>query len=131
MLTQAQTNRVAAMLNNMVDIPFITEEMEQPLFENAVSLIVGSLISVLPDQIRSMMEQYLNNPEEGIGEENVQEFSDNLLRTLNRKLDIPLLGEDQEASILEYFSDMMGKGMVKGATFDNVLDMAEASLGDQ
>jgi len=125
MLTQAQANRVAAMLNHVVDIPFLTEEMEQPLFENAVGLIVGNLASVLPEQLRTIIGKYLNTSEEGLEEENVPEFSDNLLRTLNKKLDIPLLGEEQEASILGYFSDILGKGMMKGETFDKVLDVAE------
>ncbi len=32
MLTKEQTDRVAAILNGMVDIPFLTEEMEKPIF---------------------------------------------------------------------------------------------------
>ncbi len=50
---------------------------------------------MLPEQIRTIMEKYLNTQDEGIEGENAGVFSENLVRTLNQKLNIPLLGEEE------------------------------------
>ena len=75
MLQTEEQKKVARIVNALIDIPLVPEEMEQTVFEHAVSVVDQALDNVLPAAFADL----LRNVEQGIDKDHAAEFSRRLV----------------------------------------------------
>lgn len=99
MLSTEQITSIASDLNEKVNIPFMGEGKEQSMIENALGLINEQLdvvVGALPDSAKEVWEKI----QDGVSEEEAADLKTQLVTGLNEKVNIPFLGEGQEADML-------------------------------
>lgn len=99
MLSEEQISSVAASLNERINIPMLSEDREQQMLEQAVSMMneqLGAVTESLPEEAKEI----LGRIQDGISEEDAATLKESLVPSLNERVDIPFLGEDQEADML-------------------------------
>lgn len=99
MLNEEQISSIAATLNEKINIPLMSEEKEQSMLEQAVGMINEQLSAVtgnLPESVQDILSRLAD----GISEEEAAELKEALVPALNEKVDIPFIGEEQEADML-------------------------------
>ena len=83
---------IAAQLNAEFDIPAIPENVEQVWLE----WIVGKIAQVLPPELITL----LTDAADGLTDEEITEHTETLTKLANQIIDIPLLTESIEASLI-------------------------------
>lgn len=99
MLSEEQILSVAASLNGRINIPMLSEDKEQQMLEQAVGMMneqLGAVTEGLPEEANEI----LGRIQDGISEEDAATLKESLVPALNERVDIPFLGEDQEADML-------------------------------
>ena len=79
----------ATMLNEMIDVPFVSEEDEQVVALKLAKSIHSAFETLVPEGMRELLAQN-SSPEE------LQEARLNLIKRLNEMIDIPLMSEMEE-----------------------------------
>jgi hypothetical protein len=120
LMSQEEQKKIAAIVNALIDIPLVPEDMEQTIFEHAVTLVDQALQDVLP----AAFSELLRNAETGIDKDHARQFSDRLVVAVNNRIDLPYLNEDQEYRLLQTVIDPVVKGMVSGKKLDDLLPPA-------
>jgi hypothetical protein len=126
LLNQSERKKMAKLVNAMLDIPLVPEELEQTIFEHAV----GAIDQALEDTLPAVLAELIHNSQNGIDKDHAVVFADRLVESINRKIDLPYLDEDQEAKLLRIVIDPLVKAMTNGRRLDDLLpemaDVAEA-----
>ncbi len=117
LLTDEERKKVAKIVNALVDIPLVPEALEETMFEHAVGMIDEAVEDTLP----SVFTELLRNGENGINKNHAQDFANRLIESINKKIDLPYLDEEQEQRLLRIIIDPMVKGMVEGRKLDDLL----------
>ncbi|TAE00434.1 MAG: hypothetical protein EAZ97_05880 [Bacteroidetes bacterium] len=114
MFTEQQVNQYAEEFNKKFDLPFISEEMELSILKNVLGQAVKFLTpEALSAAFKGVVPSAPSVPPlpgaganplsiEGIALAGVKA---NLVKTLNEKIDLPILNEEQEAKLLSSISD--------------------------
>ena len=105
LMSQEEQKKIAAIVNALIDIPLVPEDMEQTIFEHAVTLVDQALQDVLP----AAFSELLRNAETGIDKDHARQFSERLVVAVNKKIDMPYLNEDQEYRLLQTVIDPIAK----------------------
>jgi len=121
LMDQQEQQRIAKIVNALIDIPLVDEELEQTIFEHAVGLVDRALEDVLP----AAFGELLHNAEKGIDKDQARQFSNRLVEAVNRRVDLPYLNEEQEYRLLQTVVDPLVKGMLTGKTLDDLLPAGE------
>lgn len=126
LLNQSERKKVAKLVNAMLDIPLVPEDLEQTIFEHAVGVIDQALEDTLP----AALAELIHNSQNGIDKDHAMVFADRLVESINQKIDLPYLDEDQEAKLLRIVIDPLVKAMTNGRRLDDLLpevaDIVEA-----
>jgi len=117
LITKEEQKKFAALANTFIDIPWISEEMEQPIFEHAIGLLEGVLQDALPD----VFQELTRSAEKGIDPSQVPALTERLVATANAKVDLPYLNEQQEAQLFSVVINPLVKAMATGRTLSDVL----------
>ncbi len=117
LMSQEEQQRIAKIVNALIDIPLVGEELEQTIFEHAVGIVDRALEDVLPVAFGELMR----NADKGIDKDHARKFSERLVEAVNMRIDLPYLDEDQEYRLLQTVIDPLGKGMLTGKTLDDLL----------
>jgi hypothetical protein len=125
LLEAVEKKRIAALLNARIDIPWVPESLEGPIFEHAVGLVDTALEGVLPDAFGVLMR----DGSQGIDEAKARAFGDRLLQAVNKKIDLPYFDEAQEADLIKMVIEPLVQSMIDGESIDNVLTKAKARVG--
>lgn len=125
LLSKEEQKQFATLVNSIIDIPLVPEEMEQQIFEHAISVIDVALQDTLPTIFHGLMRE----AEKGIDKAHANEFADRLVETTNSKFDLPYLSEAQEAQILRLVIDPLVKAMTDGKTLQSLLPAAQSAVG--
>ena len=88
---------LATKLNDMFDIPFISDEKEQAAAEALVNTCYETLEKVIPSNVLDMLET--SSPEE------LSSVRQNLISRLNRMINIPFISEVQEEEVIRFIVD--------------------------
>jgi hypothetical protein len=88
---------LATQLNDMFDIPFVSEKKEQLAAEKLVNLCYGIFETVIPPPVLDILET--SDPEE------LREVRNNLITRLNEKIDVPFASEKKEEETLRFIVD--------------------------
>lgn len=117
LLNQEERKKMAKIVNALVDIPLVPEDLEQTIFEHAV----GAIDVALEDTLPSVFAELLHNTQNGIDKDHAVVFADRLVESVNQKIDLPYLTEDQEAKILRIVIDPLVKAMINGRRLEDLL----------
>ena len=117
LITKEEQKKFAALANALIDIPWISEDMEQPIFEHAIGLLEGVLKDALPD----IFQELTRSAEKGIDPSQVPELTERLVAIANTKVDLPYLNEQQEAQLFHVVINPLVKSMAKGRSLSDVL----------
>ena len=91
-LTEADVKDLATQLNAHIDVPFIPEVAEQVWIE----FILGKAVGVVPAELVI----FLIDASDGLTEDEVRHYEDLITTTVNTIIDIPLVSENMEESII-------------------------------
>ena len=125
LLSDEERKQFATLVNAVIDLPLVSEEMEQTIFEHAIGMIDGALEEVLPTIFHGLMRQV----EQGIDKDHAKDFANRLVESVNQKVDLPYLNEEQEAQLLRIVINPLVKAMTDGKTLQSVLPALQATGG--
>ncbi len=117
LLNQSERKKIAKLVNAMLDIPLVPESLEQTIFEHAVGIVDVALEDTLP----AVFAELLHNAQNGIDKDHATVFADRLVVSINQKIDLPYLDENQEAKLLRIVIDPLVKAMTNGRRLDDLL----------
>lgn len=121
LLNQQERKQLAQIVNALVDIPLIPEELEQTVFEHAV----GAIDVALEDTLPAVLAELIHNAQNGIDKDHAVIFANRLVESINQKIDLPYLSEDQEAKILRIVIDPLVKAMTNGRRLEDILPLLQ------
>lgn len=101
----------ATKLNDMIDIPFVTDEKEQKMAQHIVDTASNLFDTLVPEEVREMLQT--SSPSE------LREVRKNLILRLNEMIDIPFKSEAEEEQYIENVVDFLLRryGLEKGTKF--------------
>ena len=101
----------ATKLNDMIDIPFVTDEKEQKMAQHIVDTASNLFDTLVPEEVREMLQT--SSPSE------LREVRKNLILRLNEMIDIPFKSEEEEEQYIENVVDFLLRryGLEKGTKF--------------
>lgn len=117
LLNQEERKKLAKIVNALIDIPLVPEDLEQTIFEHAVGMIDVALEDTLP----AVFAELIHNSQNGIDKDHAIAFADRLVESINQKIDLPYLNEDQEAKLLRIVIDPLVKAMTNGRRLEDLL----------
>ena len=119
MFKPVQKEKIVALVNSSIDIPVLPESLEGSIFRKAVDLIDEALDTFLPEEIKELAESV----KDGIDRDNAKDVVDNLTRFINKKVDIPILNEEQEGKLISIVVDLVVKSLTKSRTLNSLLEV--------
>ena len=125
LLTDEERKQFATLVNAVIDLPLVSEELEQTIFEHAIAMIDAALEETLPVIFHSLMRQV----EQGIDKDHAKDFIERLVVSVNQKVDLPYLNEEQEAQLLRIVISPLVKAMTDGKTLQSVLPALQTAGG--
>jgi hypothetical protein len=117
MLLMDEQKKIASLINAIIDIPLVSEEMEQVIFEHAVAIIDAALDDILPEVFGGL----LRDAGKGIDKDHAREFARRLTEAVNKRVNLPYLNEEQEARMIQTVIDPLVKAMIDGRRLEEVL----------
>lgn len=127
LLKVEERKKIARLLNTRINIPWVPENMEGPIFEHGVNLVDHALEDVLPDAFGVL----LRDGSQGIDKAQARAFGERLLHAINKKIDLPYLDEVQEAEFIKMVISPLVEAMADGESIDNVLVGVKERVGDR
>ena len=79
MLLVEEQKKIATLINAIIDIPLVSEEMEQIIFEHAVAIIDAALDDILPEIFAGL----LRDSDKGIDKDHARDFAQRLAQAVN------------------------------------------------
>jgi len=120
LMSSEEQKKIAKIVNALIDIPLVSEDLEDVIFLHAVGIIDKALEDVLPVAFGEL----LRNAEKGIDKDHARQFGDRLVVAVNKKVDLPYLNEEQEQRLLQTVIDPLVKAMISGKKLDDLLPAA-------
>jgi len=117
MLLVEEQKKVATLINAIIDIPLVSEEMEQIIFEHAVAIIDAALDDILPEIFAGL----LRDSDKGIDKDHARDFAQRLAQAVNKRINLPYLNEEQEGRLIQTVIDPIVKAMIGGRRLDDIL----------
>lgn len=118
MLTNEQVDFIANKINEKINLPILGEKAEFFILKKAVI----KLNDVLKDEIPEEYFEFLDDTAKGFdpGQEvHIQEVKNNVVEFVNKKVDIPLVGENMEKEIFTVAIDVLLDAMTKQKKLGN------------
>ena len=117
MLLVEEQKKIATLINAIIDIPLVSEEMEQIIFEHAVAIIDAALDDILPEIFAGL----LRDSDKGIDKDHARDFAQRLAQAVNKRINLPYLNEEQEGRLIQTVIDPIVKAMIGGRRLDDIL----------
>ena len=114
-LNEEQIKFVTTKLNENIDIPVLGEKAEQAILGWAVKKVLKVLDEALPPEF----VEFLTTTAEGFepGSEDVLEgVKDNIVKYINQKVNLPIIGERAEKRLFDLLVDIIFDAMQKEKT---------------
>lgn len=119
MLTDRQITGIAGMINSHIDIPLVPESFEQNLIEKAIAMVDEQLEALLPGDVKAFLGEL--KPGDGLDRAHCGAFIERLVAALNKRMDIPFMGEKQEEKLIRTVVELLVKTMSNVKSLDNIL----------
>lgn len=117
MLTTEQIESIVVKINAKINLPILGEKAEAFVFKMAVKQILKFLENNLPEE----WMQLINDATDGLTPQEVDNIVEKLVRYMNAKIDIPLLGEDVEATLFDMVVRLIIEAMTKNKNLESLL----------
>jgi hypothetical protein len=117
MLIIEEQKKIATLINAIIDIPLVSEDMEQIIFEHAVAIIDAALDDILPEVFAGL----LRSSDKGIDKDHARDFAQRLAEAVNKRVNLPYLNEEQEGRLIQTVIDPIVKAMISGRRLDDIL----------
>lgn len=118
MLSQAQIDYIADKLNEKINIPIIGEKFEKKLIVKGLEKVDKELDEHLPPEWSELLDDVSDGIEPG-SPADLQSIKDNLVSFLNKKINIPIIGEKAEEKLLSAAIDLIFDALQKGKKLQN------------
>lgn len=116
-LNETQTNAIVTKLNREINLPILGEKAEQAILTMAINKVLG----VLEDNLPPEFIEFLTTTGEGFepGSENALEgVKDNMVKFINARVNLPIIGERAEKRLFDMIVDMLFDAMKKDKQLD-------------
>ncbi len=113
MLSEAQIKVVATKINKKIDIPVIGEKFEQRIIVFALEKVDKELDELLPPDLAQLLDDVSDGIEPG-SPADFEQIKSNIVIYLNKKVDIPILGEKGEQQLFTLAIDIIFDALRKG-----------------
>jgi hypothetical protein len=123
MLIIEEQKKIATLVNAIIDIPLVSEDMEQIIFEHAVAIIDAALDDILPEAFAGL----LRSSDKGIDKDHARDFATRLAEAVNKRVNLPYLNEEQEGRLIQTVIDPIVKAMISGRRLDDILPLYSQS----
>lgn len=112
MLSNEQVIYIAEKINEKVNLPILGEKAEFAIIKKAVEKVLKVLDNEIPEEYLDFLEDTSEgfDPEQGA---NIQLLKNNIVEFVNKKVDIPLLGENTEKKVFTAGVDVLFDAMTK------------------
>lgn len=113
MLSNVQVNFLAEKINEKVNLPILGEKAEFALIKKAIYKVLDALDDEIPEEFLDFLEDTAQgfDPENGT---NIEQVKNNVVTFINKKVDLPIIGEKTEKKIFETLVDVLLDAMTKG-----------------
>ncbi|MEX0965881.1 MAG: hypothetical protein WD077_01475 [Bacteroidia bacterium] len=112
MLTEEQIQWIVEKLNVKINLPVIGEKLEARILDFAVRKVMDLLEKELPKELLAALQDSAEGFEPG-READFTALKNNLTRFINKKINIPLLGEEKEEEIFSQLVEILIEAMKK------------------
>ena len=109
-LTTSEVTKMASVVNEIVNIPVLTEGREQIVIEKIIKTIDNCLYELLPDEIYDTIHM----TSDGVTPEEAEIIKNRISRIVNEQVSIPFISEEDEGKIIKKFLDLIGLALQKG-----------------
>lgn len=113
MLSEAQINYIADKLNQKINIPIVGEKFEKKLIVKGLEKVNAELEDHLPPEWAQLLDDVSDGIEPG-SPADLASIKKNLVDFLNKKINIPIIGENAEAKLLSMAIDIIFDALQKG-----------------
>ena len=118
--TPHQVQKIAGLINALVDMEYWTEEEEQMIFEHAVKMVLEAIETMLPNPILLLV---INSDEcDGLDDESAETLRNRLVEYCKWKLKLPFLDEMDEVRVITAVCAVIVESLKKGNSFKNVVE---------
>ena len=107
---------IAAYIDKRINIPIMGDAKERRTFEWIVDKICDLIEGMLPDSVMDLMDS-----DSGIVAELADDLIDNIVRKINKRIDLPLFNEKQEERIIRKVVELIVRALMPGKTLTTVL----------
>ena len=118
--TPQQVEKIAGLINALVDMEYWTEEEEQLIFEHAVKLVLEAIELMLPRPILMLVIQ--SDEFDGLDEDSAEILRSRLVEYCKWKLKLPFLDETDEIRVITAVCAVIVESLKKGNSFKNVVE---------
>jgi len=118
--TPHQVQKIAGLVNALVDMDYWTEEEEQYIFEHAVRLVLEAIETILPPPMLRLMIH--SDDCDGLGEEQADTLRNRLVEYCKWKLQLPFLDNMDEVRVITAVCAVLVESLKKGNSFENVVE---------
>jgi len=120
--------KIAVVINELVDLDSWTEEQEQELFESSVSKVIEEVASALPPPFFDM----LHNDHGCLEKETAADLTANLIKMCVSRLDFPFLDEQDKRRIIRAVVWVLIESMSNGNTIYSMsAQLGEAEMSEK
>lgn len=112
MLSKEQIDTIAIKANKKVDLPIVGEKFEQKMLVFGLEKIDKILDEQLPADFAKLLDNVSDGFEPGTPAD-LDKVKDHLVSFLNKKIDLPLLGEKGEKELFNVAVDIIINAMRK------------------
>jgi len=113
MLNEKQIDALADKLNAKINIPLLGEGTEKQILVAALNQLNQMLAGKLGEELRAIIQPLIDGSATG---EEAARLKAQAVELLNKKVNIPIVGEDTEAQML-------------GPVVDGIVDVTRSNLG--
>ena len=110
MLSDAQVNALAAKVNALVGLPFVSEEKEFRFIVKIIKWMDEQLYQLLPNEYYELIK----DANDGISEEEAKEIERRLTPLINKVINIPIISEPLEAKLIGSILGFIINAMING-----------------
>ena len=115
-----QVQKIAGLINALVDMEYWTEEEEQVIFEHAVRSVLQQIESMLPYPILQLV--IMSDEFDGFDDETAEVLRHRLVDYCKWKLKLPYLDETDEIRVITAVCAVIVESLKKGNSFKNVVE---------
>ena len=112
LLSKSNIRVLAKHVNTLINVPLVPEALELVVIEHALTLIFSVLTDIVPNDVLLLM----GSAGTGLDAKGINQLIERLTVAVNKRVDIPMLNEEQEAFVIKTALKITVQSMAIGKT---------------